>query len=314
MAESVAQPLVAALLVNYRGAEMTLQCVADLFAVEDVTLRIAVLDNGSGEAEVHRLREGILVMDDGQHQAEVISLGENFGFTGGINRGLALEQVQDAPYVLVLNNDMRLPKDFVRPLVDVLRNDPSVGVVGPTVVHSDGTVWAEGGEIGFTPNGLRLLRHGKQPSDRSGGPEEVGFLTGACMLLRRDAFVDVGGFDDDYFMYWEDVDLSDRLRSGGHRVVWLPWVRVEHFGGQSSGGGRSPLRKFLMACNAVRYLKARGTLKGWSGWLLFDVLLWPITCLMGPRAAWAKLLGTVAGLRGHRAGASDVERLLARKP
>ena len=69
----------------------------------------------------------------------------------------------------------------------------------------------------------------------------------------------VGCFNDDYFMYWEDVAISSKLRRRGLRIVWLPWVRVEHLGGQSSGGGRSPLRKFLMACNAVRYLKAHGS-------------------------------------------------------
>ena len=73
---------------------------------------------------------------------------------------------------------------------------------------------------------------------------------------------------------------------------------------------RSPLRKFLMACNAVRHLRARGTAKAWAAWLVFDVLLWPLAFLAGPKAAWAKLRGTVAGLRGHRAGPADVERLL----
>ena len=102
------------------------------------------------------------------------------------------------------------------------------------------------------------------------------------------------------------------VRARGLRIVWLPWVRVEHLGGQSSGGGRSPLRKFFMACNAVRYLKSHGSFSAWAGWLCFDVLLWPLTLLLGPRAALAKMRGTLCGLAGHVANRNDVERLLGR--
>jgi GT2 family glycosyltransferase len=304
------QPIVAALLLNYRGADMTLQCVRDLLAVTDVPLSIVVMDNHSGEDEVAQLQQGVADLPRGLHEVHVLPSPENLGFAGGMNRGIEFAARQKIPFVLVLNNDMRLPKGFVLPLLDVLRNDPAVGAVGPTVVHPDGTVWAEGGELGFLPNGLRLIRHGQLPSDVTDGPAEVGFLTGACMMMRTDAAGEVGGFDRDYFMYWEDVEISSKLRRRGLRIVWLPWVRVQHLGGQSSGGGRSPLRKFFMACNAVRYLKAHGSAKAWAGWLVFDVLLWPITFAMGPAAAWAKMRGTMAGLSGHKANANDVVRFL----
>ncbi len=310
---SAGRPVVAALLLNYRGADMTLQCARDLLAITDVMLSIVVLDNNSGAGEVAQLQQGIADMPRGQHELHVLPFAENFGFAGGMNRGIEFAAREKIPFVLVLNNDMRLPSDFVLPLLDVLRNDPAVGAVGPTVVHPDGTVWAEGGELGFVPNGLRLIRHGQKPSDVTDGPAEVGFLTGACMMMRTEVAGGVGGFDRNYFMYWEDVAISSKLRRRGLRIVWLPWVRVEHLGGQSSGGGRSPLRKFLMACNAVRYLKAHGSVKAWAGWLLFDVLLWPITFVMGPAAAWAKMRGTMAGLSGHTANANDVARFLGEK-
>ena len=303
-------PLVAALLLNYRGAEMTLQCVRDLLQVCDVCLSIVVLDNDSGADEVAALRTGLDVLDSELHELHFVPCDENLGFAGGMNRGIQFAGERGVPYVLVLNNDMRLPNGFVLPLLDVLRNDPQVGAVGPTVVHPDGTVWAEGGETGFVPNGLRLLGHNKAPQPLSTGPREVGFLTGACMMMRTETAAEVGGFDRDYFMYWEDVEISSKLRRRGLRVVWLPWVRVEHLGGQSSGGGRSPLRKFFMACNAVRYLKAHGTFAAWAGWLVFDVLLWPLTFAMGPAAAMAKLRGTWAGLSGHTPNKHDVERFL----
>jgi GT2 family glycosyltransferase len=208
--------------------------------------------------------------------------------------------------VLVLNNDLRLPKDFLRPLVAVLDNDPSVAAVGPTVLQSDGAVWAEGGRTWFGPNVLRLVNQGRPPRARTHGPEAVQFLPGACVLFRTAPLAAIGGFDDAYFMYWEDVDVCERLRERGGRIVWLPWVHVEHIGGRSSGGGKSPLRKFLMANNSVRYLRARGSVALWTAFVLFDVLLWPLTLLSGPRAAFAKLRGMWAGMRGHHASANDV--------
>lgn len=303
---------VVVLLLNYRGVDCTLACLGDLLQVTDVAMQVLVLDNASGGDEVARLQDGIAAARAAAAAAadvELIALPHNLGFTGGMNHGLALAAGR-APYALVLNNDMRLPKDFLRPLVSVLHNDANVAAVGPTILHPDGTVWAEGGDVALAANALRLRRHGRAPSPVDAGPASPGFLPGACLLLRLDAAAEVGYFDDGYFMYWEDVALCTRLRERGHAIVWLPWVRVEHRAGHASGGGRSPLRKYLMACNAVRYLRRHPSVRGWLGWLWFDVLLWPLALLCGPAGTLAKLRGTVAGLAGHRAGRADVARYL----
>ena len=301
---------VRALVLNYRGAEMTAQVVRDLLAVADVDLSVVVLDNGSGDAEVAALQASVSALEHGRHEVRVRAFAENLGFAAAMSRGLSEASEQGFAYALICNNDLRLPAGFLRPLVEVLRNDRRVAAVGPTIVDADGAVWAEGGEVGFAANALRLRRQGQAPTPTTSGPQEVDFLTGACALLRVDAAVAAGGFPADYFMYWEDVALSYALRRAGHGVVWVPWVRVEHLGGQSSGGGRSPLRKFMMACNAVRFLRAHGSARGWLGWLVFDVVLWPLSAVTGPKAAFAKLRGTALGLCGYAPSARDVARYL----
>jgi GT2 family glycosyltransferase len=306
-----AVPRVAALLLNWRRADLTLACLADLLAAADEPLAVLVIDNGSGPAAAQGLqamRHAVAALAGGRHCVELLELPVNLGFAGGMNRGLAWAVARHCEATLVLNNDLRLPPGFLTPLGELLRHDARVVAVGPTVLHPDGTVWAEGGELACRPNALRLRRHGQRPTPTDQGPRAVPFLPCACVLFRTEALAAVGGFDEDYFMYWEDVDLCDRLAARGGRIVWLPWVQVVHASGQSSGGGRSPLRKFLMANNAVRYLRRRRRPMAWLGWLWFDVLLWPLLWLLGPAAAMAKLRGTLAGLRGHRASAADVER------
>ncbi|MBL8749617.1 MAG: glycosyltransferase family 2 protein [Planctomycetes bacterium] len=303
-------PRTAVLVLNWRRADLTLQCLADVLAVDDVPLEVLVIDNGSGDEGAAGLERRIAALAREPHRTAFVALPQNLGFAGGMNVGLRWAAERGLPFALVLNNDVRLPRDFLRPLVSVLANDPGVAAVGPTVLRGDGRVWAEGGRVALAPNVLRLGGHGRVPKPRESGPEAVQFLPGACVLFRVSAVMDVGAFDEAYFMYWEDVDLCDRLRERGSRIVWLPWVRVVHDSGRSSGGNRSPLRKFFMACNEVRYLRRRGSLFLWCAFALFDVVLWPLSLFSGPRAAWAKLRGTFAGLRGHRASAADVARFL----
>lgn len=304
-------PRVAALLLNWRRADLTLRCLQDLLAVDDEPMHLVVIDNGSGADEAAALRAGVAAAQTASaHRVELLELADNRGFTGGMNAGLRRAAAVGAPFVLVLNNDLRLPRGFLRPLADALANDAALAAVGPTVLRPDGTVWAQGGCRRFGPNGVALRGHGGAPAPTSAGPEAVDFLPGACVLFRAAALAAVGGFDDAYFMYWEDVDLCDRLRARGGKVVWLPWVRVEHAAGQSAGGSRSPARKFLMACNAVRYLRQHGRARDWLSWLACDVAPLPLLALAGPRGAWAKAAGTWAGLRGRRASAADVQRWL----
>lgn len=298
-------PLVAALILNFRLPAATVQCVADLQASGHPRLRTLVLDNGSADDSLQRLQREVT-------QATVIGLPRNLGYCTAMNLGLDWARRQGAELVLFLNNDLRLPAGFLPPLVDVLLGDADVGAVAPTVLRPDGRVWCQGADLAFHPNLVRLRGEGAAPAPTTEGPHAVDFLPGACVLFRRTDLEAIGGLDADYFMYWEDADLCLRLRARGKRCVWLPWTRVVHEPSASSGGGRTPLRKFLCAANAVRFLRAHGTLRLWLAWLLFDCLGLPFALLGGTglRATWAKACGTLAGLSGRAITANDVERWL----
>lgn len=304
------RPQLAALLLNFRQPQLTGQCLQDLLAVGDVPLAILVIDNGSGDDSAAPLHAAVQAARGAGRDVELLLLPENVGFGAAMNQGFAWAAARSLPFALVLNNDLRLPAEFLAPLLSVLQRDVRAVAVGPTVLQPDGRVWAQGGSLGFCANGLRLRGHGGPPAPTTLGPQAVEFLPGACVLFRTAAVRAVAGFDARFFMYWEDVDLCRRLRAAGGTVLWLPWVRVTHAGAQSSGGGRSPLRKFMMANNLVHYLRAHGTWAQWTAFWLLDVLLWPLALGSGTAAAVAKLRGTISGLRGRRADRGDVARLL----
>ena len=295
---------VAAIVVNFRRAAATLRTVTELRAAGFADLDVLVVENGSGDDSAAQLRAGL------GGRAELQVLDHNAGYCGAVNRGLTWARGKGASYVLLLNNDVRLPNGFLEPLVATLRNDPGVAAVAPTTLRPDGRVWAQGGSVRALANLVRLNAHGCVPHPVTHGPEAVEFVPGACALYRRSDLDATGGLDESYFMYWEDVVLGARLRAAGRKVVWLPWVRVVHEAGGSSGGPRSPLRKYLCALNSVRWVRAHGRLRHWLALLGFDLLLWPLALAGGVRGGVAKLAGLVDGLRGRRADARAVARWL----
>ena len=178
---------VCALVLNYRGAEMTMQVVRDLLADDAARVSVVVIDNGSGADEQRALQAEVAALAPSDHEVSIVLADENLGFAAAMSRGIRDAAERGFEHVLVCNNDLRVPAGAVRTLLDVLRNDPRLGAVGPTIVNPDGTVWAEGGEVGFSSNALRLRRQGRRPTDVSAGPKEVDFLTGAFVMLRVDA-------------------------------------------------------------------------------------------------------------------------------
>jgi GT2 family glycosyltransferase len=299
---------VAALLLNWQQPALTERCLQDLVECASAGLRVVVIDNGSRDDSPQRLAAAVASAKAAGLEAELLRLDDNTGFTGGMNTGFRRAKEAGCEFSLVLNNDMRLSKGFLEPLVEAMQNDPRIGAITPTVVYPDGRVWAQGGRLAFCPNGLRLCGHGERPAPIDAGPENIDFAPGACALFRTADVAELGGFDDRYFMYWEDVELSRRIARKGKRIVWLPWVRVTHLGGVSGGGGASQLRKFLMAKNSVRYLREHGSLRGWAALLLADVLTLPLLALRGSKSFSAKARGLLAGFRGDASNSADVAR------
>jgi N-acetylglucosaminyl-diphospho-decaprenol L-rhamnosyltransferase len=246
-------PDVTAVVVTYNAApwiERSLRSV-------DGVAELIVVDHGSTDGTLELVRERF-------PEARVIEQ-ENRGFGGGNNAGM---EVASGDYVLLLNPDAWFLGDGLAKLVDFAEAHPEAGVVGPKLLHPDGslqpsvrgfpTPWRIATEWFF----LRKLAPRSQALNAfHGGPThhdsvvDAEWLGGACLLVRREALEAVGGFDEDFFLFSEEVDWCYRFRRQGWKVLFYPCAEVVHV----IGASHDPRRYTELVVSLLRFLqKHRG--------------------------------------------------------
>ncbi len=230
-------PPVTTVLVNWQEWQETISCVKDLRRMDYDNLTVVVVDNGSTNDSVQRLsgRDFVLLTAD-----------TNRGFGAGCNIGIRYALERGASYVWLLNNDALADPDALRQLVKVAMEDPEVGVVGSLVTQasSNRTLCWGGGRVD--------LHTGR--SHHITGRGKLDFISGVSMLLSAKAISDVGGFDEGYFMYWEDVDLCFRCRQAGYTMAVAEDSRIIHKESLSVGKG-SLLQASYYSFSATRFMK-----------------------------------------------------------
>ena len=211
---------VAVITVNYFGAADTKNCLRSVLRTSP-GVQIIVVDNSPNDPDLQRLKTEFA--DD----VKFIDADSNRGFGGGNNLGItwALENTT-CEYVLLLNNDAQVQQGSIETLVKCLEGDRRLGAVGGSIrVDGTGETWFEVGEVDLARGGGRLARADER---RTGSVLLSGFLSGAVMMLRRQVLERVGGFDEIFFMYEEDIDLSLRIRKAGYLLGVCPNARFDH--------------------------------------------------------------------------------------
>jgi hypothetical protein len=225
------------IIVSYNTVDILRECLTSVMTHCDaVTTEVIVVDNASSDGSCVMVRREF-------PGVRLVSLTDNKGFGGGNNAGV---EVATAPYIMLLNSDAILSCDIATPLTCYLKEHPGVACVGPRIVLPDGrsqpktfgnqpSLW----RIAMQSTGLsrifpkcRFLA-GVDGEYRYSADLTVGWLSGVCMAMRREQFMNIGGFDSRFFMYCEDIDLSRRLAVYG-RIVSLDDYPVMHYGGASS--------------------------------------------------------------------------------
>jgi N-acetylglucosaminyl-diphospho-decaprenol L-rhamnosyltransferase len=222
--------LVDVVVVSYNSRATLRRCVEPLAGRDD--MRVIVVDNASADGSLEALADlGV----------DALALGRNVGFARGCNSGW---RSGDAPFVLFLNPDARIEPGAVVTLVRNLEADPHAGAVGPRVERFDGALdmtqhpfprlRSTYGQALFLHHlGLDVVDDVRDPRayEQPGSPD---WLSGSCLLTRRTALEELGGFDERFFLYREDADLCRRLRERGLDVRFEPRALALHEGGGSS--------------------------------------------------------------------------------
>ncbi|NDC63461.1 MAG: glycosyltransferase family 2 protein [Planctomycetia bacterium] len=257
---------VTVVVVSWNSVAWLPRTLRALAAQTSPAARIIVVDNGSGDDSAGMA--GRLAADDPwlAGRLEVVPLSENIGFAAANNRAIAM---CDTPLVALLNADAFPHERWLERLLDAERRHPEAAAFGSRqmidgehdivdglgdVCHVSGVSWREG--------------HGRRLRDGDLEEREIFSPCAAAALYRRAALEEVGGFDEDFFCYFEDVDLGFRLRLAGHRCIAVPDAVVDHVGSASSGGRRSDFAVYHGHRNLVWCF-----VKNMPGPLLFPLLI-----------------------------------------
>jgi N-acetylglucosaminyl-diphospho-decaprenol L-rhamnosyltransferase len=243
--------------------------------------RVVVVDNASGDGVIEQIRDEYPLMT-------FLTLPSNVGYAAGMNAGLS--QVGDPAFTLFLSHEVILQSACVEELMSAM-GDGTVAVAGPALKQADtGDSWSYGGTFTRT-GGVRHLK-----SSRETSRVDVPWLDGSVLLARTSAVRAIGGFDEGYFLYWEDVDFSSRIRPRG-RVVNVPTAVA------SQGTTATPV--YYAARNRLRYWKGRSRSRFALSILavLAQLVLRDLAAgdRSGRRRARARARGLVDGLTGRLA-------------
>jgi GT2 family glycosyltransferase len=258
-------------IVNYNTVEDLRKCLNTL--EEKLGRReTVVVDNGSSDGS----REMVL---DEYRWVRLVDNPGNPGYASACNKGLA---AVTQPYALILNSDVEFVEDGLDEVIEYLDAHPDVGALGPVVLNSDGSAQMScrrfpsmkeniiHGFLGdFWPD--NPLTRSYQMKDMNREEEcEADWVSGAAMFLRRSAAEEVGGFDESYFMYVEDVDICWRLRQAGYRVFYHPAFRLIHHIGRTSS---QQSVRMLYEHHRSMYVFFRRRYTGWRRVVLLPLVL-----------------------------------------
>jgi GT2 family glycosyltransferase/glycosyltransferase involved in cell wall biosynthesis len=245
-------PRTTAIVLNYRTPDQTLLAVRSL-QTSSIPLPVIVVDNGSDDGSAGRLRAELA-------DVPVIETGRNLGFSGGCNVGIRMVLDEGAPFVLLVNSDVVLAPEAVEILLGAAADHPSAGIVGAVLLGREepDRIASAGMRYSRRTGRMRHVAAGYPMSLLPpGSVHAVDAVSGCVMLIRREVFERIGLFDEEYFFFFEDVDVCLRARDAGFEVIRANGAVAYHEGGRSIGR-RSPDRVYFATRNHLRLARRAG--------------------------------------------------------
>lgn len=220
---------VAIVVLNWNGIADTLVCLDSLQKQSYKNFTIVVIDNGSTDNSAESLKE---YQAKHAKNVEIIYNPKNFGFTGGVNTGIEWALNNDCSYVALFNNDSVADKDWLKNLVDSAR-PKEIGISTGLLLHENGKTIDSTGDW-YSIWGLPFPRNRNDSADKAPKSEFVFSASGGGSLYKTEMLRDIGFFDEDFFAYYEDTDISFRAQLAGWKVIYEPAAVAYHKQGATS--------------------------------------------------------------------------------
>lgn len=299
-AGNTSAPSVWIVVLNRRGRSYTIACLRAVAALSYPNTSLVLIDNGCQDFSADEVAQLV----PGAHYLHVAI---NRGFTGGVNLGIRHALQHGGDYVLLLNNDATIEPSAVSELVRVATSDPRIGIVGAKMLQLDtpGTLESAGLLVDLRFGRTYQLGFGEPDRGQYDAATDRIAVSGGAMFLSRAVCERLGGFDDRYFRYVEDIDVCLRARHAGFRVVFAPRARVHHKGKGMAEGKTSALIVYYSVRNHLLLMREYG-----EGGLVAQLARVPFICLLYAAYAlraqtglgWAGLMAVWRGWWDYRRG------------
>lgn len=257
------KPDISVIIVSYNTKELTLQTIQTLLDTSPLTLEIIVVDNNSSDGSADAVKKQF-------PNTFVFAATKNHGFGGGNNLGATHAT---ADYLAFINSDTIANASSLSPLVSYLTAHPKCGIAAPLILLDDAKtvqLFSYGDEPSLASLILRA-QHTSNSITPETDPQPVDWVTGAAFAMRRDLFTQLNGFDENIFMYFEDMDLCRRTRESGYSVTLVPQATIIHLGGKSAASTRAKKQRYY-AAQTYYWQKHHG----WGSTLLLRILRLPL--------------------------------------
>lgn len=232
----------------------TIECLESFKKVTYPNYELVIIDNASRGNDADVLNEKY------KGSIRLIRNSENLGFAGGNNVGIKDALDRGTEYILLLNNDTIVDKDFITEMVKVAETSKQIGMVGSKIyLYSDPKrIWSAGGKINSILTKGEMVGYNEPDNGQYGEVKEQDFMSGCCLLVKKEVIVKIGGLPEEYFLYYEDTDWCLKARRSGFKCVYAPLAKIWHKASVGLGEG-SPTYIYYHIRNGLLMAKRNGS-------------------------------------------------------
>ena len=255
---------VAIIIVNWKQYELTKSCLSTLKSSKFNDFQIILIDNESNQKDLNDLKNQF-------DQVKTFTSEKNLGFTGANNIGINYAIKNQFEYVMLLNNDTEIDKNFINPLLEAFQKYNKLGAVQPVIMnfYQNKKVWNAGGKINKFFGYTSVIKKPKYIN------RKIDWITGCCILIKTVVIKKVGLLDENFFAYYEDVDWSIRIKKAGYDLAVVKSSLIYHHGSkasknESSEGTLSPFVHYLNIRNHIFLLRKNKDIFNSFGILVFQ--------------------------------------------